>query len=569
MSPLKIFLVLAISVCLAYAYNGDDSRVFVERSSPIPLPAGWTRLPTNAKTPRTLELIFALKQQNLDTLKEILYSVSDPQDSHYGFHLTLDQVTELVAPSDDDIREVTSWLISERVYEFELSASKDYIKVDIPTTTAARVFATKFYVYAHESGLTMELSPGPYSLPASIQRHVQFVSGLIGFPDIKEKKTPKGVDGKAIDPKVIRARYNVTAVGSHPDNSHAVAEFQGQYFSPSDLQTFWKDYVDFAPFRPVDKIVGVNVGAKPGVEASLDIQYIMGVAPNITTWFYVMTNFNFWNDLITWSYKLGNESTIPWVHSISYGSQGNYPPDGYQDRLDVEFQKLGVRGVSIIFASGDGGAGCGKGAEDPKFSKDCDCTFFPSFPATCPHITSVGATRFLVGNAGAEGAVQAFKSGGGFSVDFDLPSFQSEAVSGYLSSGVQLPQACAYNATGRATPDVSALGDVHFQVIVDGSDQPVGGTSASSPSFAAIISLLNDQRLHANKSTLGWLNPFIYQTAGSNPNAFYDVTVGDNEVQGCCKGSQIGGFVCAKGWDPVTGVGTPNFVALSKVVDAL
>jgi len=287
----------------------------------------------------------------------------------------------------------------------------------------------------------------------------------------------------------------------------------------------------------------------------------------VTTWFYVMTNFNFWSDLITWTYKLGNESTIPWVHSVSYGSQGNYPPDGYQDRLDTEFVKLGVRGVSVLFASGDSGAGCARGA-DPK-NKACECTLFPSFPATCPHITSVGATMFLKGNTGEEGAVTAFGSGGGFSVDFDLPSYQQDAVNGYFNSGINLPPTCSYNATGRATPDVAALGDVHFQVINKGVDIPVGGTSASSPSFAAIITLINDARLNANKSTLGWLNPFIYQTAASNPEAFFDVTVGNNEVTGCCSGGKQSGFECSKGWDPVSGVGTPNFEVLSKIALAL
>jgi len=447
-----------------------------------------------------------------------------------------------------------------------LSNSKDYLRVTVPTTVASKVFNLKYYQYQHESGVTIECSPGPYSLPANIAKHVEFVSGLIGFPDLHFPAPQIGDKSKNIDPKVIRARYNITGIGSNPTNSHAVAEFQGQYYAPKDLETFWSDYVDFAPFRAVDKVVGINDPSVPGIEASLDIQYIMGVAPNVTTWFYVMTNFNFWSDLIRWTYELGNETNVPWVHSVSYGSQGNYPPDGYQDRLDVEFQKLGVRGVSVLFASGDSGAGCGRGAEDPTFLKGaCECTFFPSFPATCPHITSVGATRFLDGNSGEEGAVQAFKSGGGFSVDFDLGDFQADAVNGYLKSGVQLPIACAYNATGRATPDVSALGDVYFQVIEKGSVIPVGGTSASSPTFAATVTLLNDLRLNAGKTTMGWLNPWIYQTAANSDTAFFDVTNGDNEVAGCCVDGKIGGFLCAKGWDPVTGVGTPNFAVLSKL----
>jgi len=234
-------------------------------------------------------------------------------------------------------------------------------------------------------------------------------------------------------------------------------------------------------------------------------------------------------------------------------------------RLSQDLQAIGTRGVSIIFASGDDGSGCQSGTEMTS-EKLCDCTFNPSFPATIPYVTSVGATRFLKGNTGAEGAVYLFKSGGGFSIDpFNIPDYQADDVTGYLKSGVTLPPACAYNASGRATPDVSALGDEYFQVVNGGSTISVGGTSASSPSFAAVMSLLNDLRLSKGKTTLGFLNPWIYETASKTPGAFFDVTNGDNEVTSCCVSGQSG-FLCAVGWDPVTGVGTPNYAVLSTLV---
>jgi len=347
----------------------------------------------------------------------------------------------------------------------------------------------------------------------------------------------------------------------------ALVEFQGCYYSPTDLEEFWKKYVPFAPFKAVAKVVGTNSPKSPGIEASLDVQYITGVAPNATTWFYSMKQFNFWNDLVTWSALLNNEASLPYIHSISYGEQGNDPDSTYQNRLDAEFQKLGVRGVSILFASGDSGSGCADGDYNGPKNARCDCTFNPSFPATCPHVTSVGATRFLKGNSGEEGAVSAFTSGGGFSTDdFPLESFQEEKVQAYFSSGVELPPACAYNASGRATPDVSALGDVYFQVINGGSTISVGGTSASSPTFSAIFTLLNDLRFNNGKSSLGFLNPLIYQIAASDSTAFFDVTVGNNFNSGCCQSGKLSGFECAKGWDPVTGVGTPNYEELAKLV---
>ena len=86
--------------------------------------------------------------------------------------------------------------------------------------------------------------------------------------------------------------------------------------------------------------------------------------------------------------------------------------------------------------------------------------------------------------------------------------------------------------------------------------ETASGTSASTPTVAGIISLLNDARLQKNKSTLGFLNPFLYQ----NSAAMYDVTTGHNE--GCLPGDI--GFYATTGWDPVTGCGTPNFPAMIK-----
>jgi len=326
------------------------------------------------------------------------------------------------------------------------------------------------------------------------------------------------------------------------------------------LQIFFQKFVTNAPFQDVAKVVGTNVPKQPGDEASLDVQYLRGVAPNVTTWFYSLKSFNFWNDLLVWTSEIANETSPPWVHSVSYGSQGNYPSDSYRERLNTEFQKAGLRGISIIFASGDDGSGCSTGA------KPCKCEMYPSFPATCPYITSVGATAFIDGNTGEEKAVEAFLSGGGFSQEFPITKEQNTAVEAYLNSGVVLPPSCSFNASGRGTPDVSALGDIEFQVVQNGGVSLIGGTSASAPTFSAIITLLNEKLLNNNKPTLGFLNPWIYDTASSHPDAFFDVVQGSNIISDCCRNTGNGGFLTAAGWDPITGVGTPNYQVLASLI---
>lgn len=115
-------------------------------------------------------------------------------------------------------------------------------------------------------------------------------------------------------------------------------------------------------------------------------------------------------------------------------------------------------------------------------------------------MTSVGAT------SGWPETSASFSSGG-FSNVFARPSYQEAAVQSFLS-GLGSTYSGKYNASGRAFPDVAAIGD-NVEIVYQGSTGLVGGTSCSSPIFASIIALLNDELESAGKSRLGFLNPFL------------------------------------------------------------
>lgn len=187
---------------------------------------------------------------------------------------------------------------------------------------------------------------------------------------------------------------------------------------------------------------------------------------------------------------------------------------------------------------------------------------YPSWPASSPWVTSVGSTRFVNNDVGSgpEMATDQFGSGGGFSTMFKAPDWQTDAVKSYFTNEpkAKLPPSDSYPRDGRATPDISGLGE-GYQVVTKQGVLSVGGTSASAPMFAGLVSLLNEARAGASKPALGFLNPFIYQ----NPDAFMDVTVGSNRIS---RGGAPfeNGWDCIKGWDPATGFGTPNFQKLLK-----
>ena len=132
------------------------------------------------------------------------------------------------------------------------------------------------------------------------------------------------------------------------------------------------------------------------------------------------------------------------------------------------------------------------------------------------------------------------------SAHFSKPKYQS---------AVHVPKpAGTVNGTGRGVPDVAAVADPEtgYAVIVDGQEGVVGGTSAVAPLWAAFIALCNEQ-LGKN---LGWLHPKLYGTV-THHQAFHDITSGNN-----------GTYRAGSGWDPCTGLGTPNGQAILESLKA-
>jgi len=95
------------------------------------------------------------------------------------------------------------------------------------------------------------------------------------------------------------------------------------------------------------------------------------------------------------------------------------------------------------------------------------------------------------------------------------------------------------------------------------------GSSASAPAMAAMFAMLNNERLAKGRPALGFLNPMLFKAAAEHRGgaAFADVSAGDNKWPVQCFLNQSAGFVSQKGWDPVTGLGNPNFRELLKFLE--
>uniref|UniRef100_UPI0037E8CB18 tripeptidyl-peptidase 1 n=1 Tax=Semicossyphus pulcher TaxID=241346 RepID=UPI0037E8CB18 len=534
---------------------------YLEYDQDVLIPEDWTHVGRVNPT-EELELTFALKQQNVDLLEETLRLVSDPDSPLYGKHLTLEEVSSLVRPSDLTQKVVRRWLQSHGITNCLTVHTQDFLQC----TTTAEVAETllsgsKFHRYTRD-GQTVVRSSAPYSVHDDVHKHLDFVGGLHRLPpkgrDLSKgrKQTgSKAVLHLGVTPAILRARYNMTAadVGTSQNNSQAVAQFLEQYYSPADLAEFMSMYGrSFQHHSQVDRVVGTQGAGKAGLEASLDIEYIMSTGANISTWFFTNPGRHESQEpFLQWMVLLSNMSDLPWVHTISYGDDEDSLSAAYMMRINTEFMKAGVRGISLLFASGDSGAGCkhlGGGIN----------SFRPSFPASSPYVTTVGGTSFK-NPFKVTYEVTDYISGGGFSNVFKMPDYQAGAVEAYIKTvGATLPPQSYYNTSGRAYPDMAALSD-NYWVVSNRIPIPwVSGTSASTPVVGGMLSLINDQRLQKGLPALGFLNPRLYQLKG---RALFDVTEGchtsclDEQVQGK-------GFCAAPSWDPVTGWGTPNYPEL-------
>ncbi|KAF7194030.1 Aorsin [Pseudocercospora fuligena] len=275
------------------------------------------------------------------------------------------------------------------------------------------------------------------------------------------------------------------------------------------------------------------------------------------------------------------------VISASYGESEKDFPKNYVLCQCNEFMKLGLQGHTIFVSSSDYGVGNAPG--DPTAS-GClsgngqnQTIYNPDYPSGCPWITTVGATQLYPNQTvldkesamqvdlwrpGRPNAYHFFATAGGFSNYFSTASYQRSAVDEYFAKhdpghpyytvNANATNIGAgggiYNRAGRGYPDVSANG-AYMPVFINGTLGKFFGTSLASPIWASVITLVNQQRTIAGKGPVGFINPTLY----ANPWVLNDIVNGSNPNCGSS------GFKAVEGWDPTTGLGTPNYPKMLKL----
>ena len=346
-----------------------------------------------------------------------------------------------------------------------------------------------------------------------------------------------------VDVSFLKSYYQIYNNRANSTHRQSVFETNSEYFSRSDLSSFQSTYnlvqqaaVDIGGYALNGTACSLDSNDNPYRscnEGNLDIQYIMGMAQNAVSiyWYNSGTSGNAFND---WIVDVSNDANPPWSNSISWGATEQRVPNSQKDTFCNTALTLVGQGVSISVASGDNGASGTGNSESCGDATSCaeNSGYSPSFPATCPYVTAVGAT--MGPEAGVpERACQSdycydssyptmggvITSGGGFSTYFSRPSWQDDAIANWttqIQSGTS--PASGYNTNGRGIPDLSMIG-VRYKVVIAGTTQWLFGTSASTPVFAAIVTLINSLRTETNHSSnstasygpIGWINKNIYQ----------------------------------------------------------
>ncbi|KAK0441344.1 family S53 protease-like protein [Armillaria borealis] len=513
----------------------------------------------------TLDFRIGLTPMNIAGLEKALYAVSEPGSDLYGQYLSFEEVKALSVPISGAVTAVTDWLADNGITEVKPSgAFDDWLTFTAPVEKANALLNAQYENFVHiESGERL-IRTLTASIPSDLTDFIEVVhpttsfaiptfgtTPMVSIPltsNLTERANPApSLCNSAVTPACLQDLYSIPLnPATQPTNRLGVSGFSNQFAETADLQTFLRDFRPDVSSTTTFFVQALDGGQNPqsaneaGAEANLGIQYTVGIATGVPTIFISVGDSSTdgvdgFLDMINF---LNAEASPPQVLTTSYGFDETDISGSVAMRLCNAYMALGARGVSVIFASGDGGVGGGHQGES------CT-TFIPTFPAGCPFVTTVGATQ------GVDETSASFSSGG-FSNIFTRPSYQASSVATYLAA-LGNTNAGRFNAGGRGFPDVAAQGNL-LEIVVDGEAVLVSGTECSCTIFASIVSIINDHRIEDDLPVLGFLNPFLYML---NPTVFFDITTGNNP--GCL----TSGFPAQAGWDPVTGLGTPCTAALA------
>lgn len=492
-------------------------------------------------------------------------------------YMSRTELANLAGADPADITKIDAFAHQNKLSVTEVSIPRRTVKLSGTIADISAAFGVKLQRYKAGS-VSYRGRTGKITIPASLGGIIERVLGLDDRPTViphyrriakgakgrtargsKKKKTAQHPTPTSYTPPQVGAIYSfptgldgtgqtIGLIELNDVNSQGDATGAG--YSTSDLNTFFKN---LGLATPTITAVGVDGGANvPGKdpnaddEVTLDIEVAGSIAPgaSIAVYFGTNTDDGFIQALTT---AVHDDLRKPSIISISWGQAEETATSQMLQGLEQALEEAAAIGVTVCVAAGDNGSA-------DEVLAQWDHKPHVDFPASSTYSLACGGTTLAASsvpnspvettwNEGASGGA----TGGGVSNFFPKPSYQS-------NTNVPAPVS---SAGGRGVPDVSGNADPYsgYQVFVDGKAQTIGGTSAVAPLWAGLLARIN-QKLG---KPVGFINTLLY-AQGEAP--FHDITTGNNDIY-----NDLGGkFPAAKGWDPCTGLGSPNGSAVMAML---
>ena len=576
---------------LAFSQQTDRLTAPIDGARTVLLKGGMTprALAANDRGPMepgrkltAITLLFKRSAAQQAALDQLLGDQQNPSSPRYHHWLTPRQYAGRFGLSSGDFARVSAWL-KEQGFSVDYPAqSRTYILFSGTAQQVGSAFHTSIHYFVAD-GVTHFAPVAEPSIPAALEPVAQLIQGLDDFRmeppkrDIKafagSPQYTSGAGNNYLAPGDLATIYDVTPLynGGITGSGMKLAVVGQTDIVPGDISLYRSTFA-----LPVNdpQLVFVPGSADPGIngdqiEANLDLEVSGGLAPNATV-LYVYSQ----NVILSVEYVV-DQAMAP-VMSMSYGAceaKISSTSASTASAYRALAQQANAEGITWLASSDDtGAAGC-----DPNSSTVASQGLGVDMPASIPEVTGVGGTTFNEStgtywshtnngnNASATSyipemawndsltAKRIAASGGGVSVLFAKPSWQSAA-------GVP-------NDGARDVPDVALSASAYhdpYLIVFNGQVFAVGGTSAATPAFAGMLTLLNQSLVSSGAQSqpgLGNINPTLYGLARTTDNVFHDVTSGDNIVP-CvlgtpnCPSTGQFGYFAGPGYDLVTGLGS-------------